>query len=278
MASTQVDILGNSLKSQTGTGKYVGDTSPTFTTKITTPTAEFTGAANKALNVVANTGSAYTLDPANGTGFSLTMNSATPTITLASAPASTVIQALVVDLIQDGTGGRAPTFANVTWAAGVAPTIKQAIGDITTLTFVAQNGVWYGYASQVLNSPVTSTLASGSATSLTTATDKTITSISLPAGTWIIFGNVGVIAASGTLVTRIRGSISTVTNTHATSPNGGSYAESNMAYAASTTNVLPVGSSVVSPGSTTTYYLIGSATFTVSTATGYGSITAVQIA
>jgi len=75
------------------------------------------------------------------------MNSATPSLTLATVT-GTVSKQIIVHLIQDGTGGRAPTISNVTWAAGVAPTYAQtATTGITYLGFEYNGTTWTGYAS-----------------------------------------------------------------------------------------------------------------------------------
>lgn len=280
--------LAAAVTDETGTGALVLAGSPTFTTQITSPLAIFTGAANSYLNVVANTGSAYTIDPANGTSFNLTMTATTPTITLATAPSSTIEKCLYVTIIQDSPGGRIPTFSNVTWDSGAAPAIGQATGAVTSLQFISSGGVWRGYASAqnigvsnatsagvgIIGEVISSSIPIGSATSLTTATAKNITSISLTAGDWIISGNIGFIAATTTLATVITASVSTTTNTQATSPNDGSFAQLSLPFTAGTTQVMTLAPTEVNISSTTTYYLVGTGTFTTSTMTAYGSIKA----
>lgn len=139
-----------------------------------------TGAAIAQKPVVANSGSTYTIDQANGAQFDLTLTAATPTLTLQSVTASKA-QILNVTLIQDGTGGRAPTWVNVTWASGVAPTIASASTARTYLAFVSDGVTWTGYAtpastgtglqvlqtSPTLITPALGTPASGVATNLT---------------------------------------------------------------------------------------------------------------
>lgn len=112
---------------------------PTFST-IT-----LTGAALSQHPVVANSGAAYTIDQANGAQFDITLNSATPTLTLAPVNAGKT-QTLNVTLIQDGTGGRLPSWVNVTWAAGVAPTVASGIAARTYLEFISDGVTWTGYA------------------------------------------------------------------------------------------------------------------------------------
>jgi hypothetical protein len=114
---------------------------------------------------------------------------------------------------------------------------------------------------------------------LTTATGaftgKTITSISLTAGDWDIFGSVGINMAATTNFTASAGGINTVTDTL----NSAYEEETRFSYGA--TGLVPNNvisftfpTTRVSIASTTTYYLIGYASFTVSTATAFGRITA----
>lgn len=266
------------------------------------------GVTNVDTDVTANTGSAYTIDQANGSAFNLTLNAALPILTLQTAPTAGTTTILYVRLIQDGTGGRVPTFANVTWAAVTPPAIAQAIGAITYLSFAGNGGVWTGFAALqagdnltitnltstgiqtftgVTNAStasagkvgevISSTIAIASATSLTTATAKSITSISLTAGDWEVWGNIGFIAAAGTLATILEGSISTLNNTQATSPNGGAYFRNALAYTVAETQICPIGRTIINISATATYYLVGTATFSVSTLTAYGAIFARRI-
>lgn len=108
-------------------------------------TVTLTGPALSQHPVVANSGAAYTIDQANGAQFDITLNSATPTLTLQSVNAGKT-QTLPVTLIQDGTGGRAPSWSNVTWAAGVTPTVASAIAARTYLEFISDGVTWTGYA------------------------------------------------------------------------------------------------------------------------------------
>lgn len=127
-----------------------------------------------------------------------------------------------------------------------------------------------GFVGQIINS----TVAIGSATSLTTATAKTITSITLAPGDYDLWGNIGFIANTGTIPTVITGSINTTTNAQATSPNGGAFAQLGATLGTASTNVLPVGAMRVKPVVVTTYYLVATSAFSVSTMTAYGSLSA----
>jgi hypothetical protein len=111
---------------------------------ITAATATLSGGALKQNPVITNTGSAYTIDPANGAIFTLTMTSATPALTIA-AGASSYGQLIQVNLIQDSSGNRAPTFSGASYYTGVAPTVNQGVGAVTTLSLIWTNGAWILY-------------------------------------------------------------------------------------------------------------------------------------
>jgi hypothetical protein len=135
-----------------------------------------------------------------------------------------------------------------------------------------------GYVGEVQ----TSSVAVGSAVSLTDATGaftgKTITSISLTAGDWDVYGIVGINMAATTKFTAIAGGINTVTDTL----NSAYEEEARFSYGAAglvPANVITFTfpTTRVSIASTTTYYLIGYASFSISTATAFGRITARRV-
>ena len=126
---------------------------------------------------------------------------------------------------------------------------------------------------------ISSSVAVGSAVSLTDAVSgtsgTTITSISLTAGDWDVFGSAAVNTAATTNFTSIAGGISTVNN----ELNSVFEEETRFRYGAAglvpgTVISFTFPTTRVSIASTTTYYLIGYASFTVSTATAFGRITA----
>ena len=158
----------------------------------------------------------------------------------------------------------------VTLAGAITP--SQTAGIVGTTT---NNNANAGSVGEVISSSV----AVGSAVSLTNAagafTGKTITSISLTAGDWDVFGIVGINMAATTNFTASAGGINTVTDTlnslyeeetRFTYGAGGFVPNNVFSFAFPTTRV--------SIASTTTYYLIGYASFSISTATAFGRITA----
>lgn len=252
--------------------------------KFTVTSLISTAGANTVKEYSANSGSAITIDPENGECQYITLNAATPVITFASAPSAGTSKKIKLTLIQDGTGGRLPTFANCTFLAtgsSTATAINSAISSLTYFEADAINGAWViasanqnlgvtngsvsaaGYIGEVISS----TLAIGSATSLTTATAKTVTSINLTPGRWMLWGNIGFIAAGTPTI--LEGSISTTNNTQATSPNGGAYFREQGTFAAGSTNIVPTGGTELNITSNTTVYLVATGTFS-STCTAYG--------
>jgi len=165
------------------------------------------------------------------------------------------------------------TSQAVTLTGTITP--SQTAGIVGTTT---NNNVNAGSVGEVISSSV----AVGSAVSLTTATTavsgKTITSISLTAGDWDVFGIVGINNTSTTNFTSSAGGISTTNDTL------NSLYEETIRFAYGAAGLVPnnvfsfaIPTTRVSIASTTTYYLIGYASFSASTATAFGRITARRI-
>jgi hypothetical protein len=115
---------------------------------------------------------------------------------------------------------------------------------------------------------------SASIVSMTTATPVTITSVSLTAGDWDVEGTLQYNAAAGTLMTDAKAGINTTTNVLPTAITAGGYVAIDAPAAAGVGHTLQTGHQRVSIAATTTVYLVGQATFTVSTMTGSGFIRA----
>lgn len=270
---------------------YSGSSNQTLitTSSPTFAAATFTGAANTSKQYTANSGSAITIDPANGPYQTITLTANT-TITLTTNPSSTTEREMILELLQDGTGGRTVNWLNITFATnnGANPAINTTIAGSTYIGISGTNSAWIGYpvnqglgvtdgsnaAAGYIGEVISSTVAIGSAISMTTATGISIASIALTPGDWMVNGNIGYIAAAGTLPTVLTASISATNNTQATSPNGGAFNQLSLAFTSGSTNVLTLTPTRLNISASATYYLVGTATFTVSTLTGYGSITA----
>lgn len=122
---------------------------------------------------------------------------------------------------------------------------------------------------------VQSTLVSGSATSLSSVTPKTITSISLTAGDWDLSGNCNYNGAGSVSITFVECSVSLTTNT--VDQNSGRNTQISMSAVVpgvTPSHSLPVGPAQFSFSATTTVFLVANQTFTVGTLTGWGIIRA----
>lgn len=124
---------------------------------------------------------------------------------------------------------------------------------------------------------VSSTILSGSSVSLTSGVAADITSISLTAGDWEVWGNVVSNPGAGTTTSVINGAANTVSATLPTFPGSGAYARYSYTSAANAVNSLPIGRARFSLAATTTIYLVTNMTFAVSTMSAYGFIGARRI-
>jgi hypothetical protein len=113
-----------------------------------------------------------------------------------------------------------------------------------------------------------------SAVPLVNSVSKNVTSISLPAGTWDIAGMVAFSLGTNTSFSGFSASISQVTNTvddnNLTQTNHAAFVYTSRPHHGIAINRITIAV-------TTTFYLVGSATFTVSTAGAYGWISARKV-
>jgi hypothetical protein len=118
---------------------------------------------------------------------------------------------------------------------------------------------------------ISSNVAPGSAVAYTSNTPMNVTSISLTAGDWDVWGTVAPIP--GTQITAVQGWISTTSATSPTNPNNGAEVYLPVSLTAGQGAILPVGTIRLSLSGTTTVYLSANI---VSTASGtiYGFIAA----
>ena len=116
--------------------------------------------------------------------------------------------------------------------------------------------------------------ATGTAVSLTTATNTNITSIALTAGNWSITATIYFTPAGTTTTTIEEAGISSTT---ATLPAIPLYTYMPMSLAAGVPIAFPLPSVIVNTSGTPTYYCVAQATFAVSTETATCTITAVRV-
>ena len=141
---------------------------------------------------------------------------------------------------------------------------------ITTVVFASGSGSGQYIEAEVL---------SGAPTSLVSGVSLDITSISVPAGEWDVFGVVGLNTAATTSVTLSTGWASATSASFGTDFNGVSRP---IAVAAGVVpgelaQTHPIPTLRFSLSATTTIYLSTAATFTVDTASAYGKISASRV-
>lgn len=88
----------------------------------------------------ANTGTALTVDLANGTVQDLTLTG-NATITMPTAVAG---KSFILMLRQDATGSRSVTWSTVAWPGGTAPTITGTASKMDMYSFFSDGTNWYG--------------------------------------------------------------------------------------------------------------------------------------
>lgn len=118
------------------------------------------------------------------------------------------------------------------------------------------------------------------AVSLTSTVVANVTSVSLTPGDWEVYGNVQFVAAGTTAFGFIASAISTVSATlpvNLTSSGGAYNLINSSGFATGSNQILPTGTTRIILATTTTVFLVGQASFSVSTMTANGYIGARRI-
>lgn len=304
--SNQLDL---SLSGQTGTGTFVGSTSPTITRPLidnvlngytTTVTAAgtttltvastyqqfFTGSTTQtvtmpvtstltigqAWHIVNNSTGIVTLQSSGGNSI-LAMPGGTNSIITVIAQAGTT----AADWNAEGTSGVAGvdsitgTANQVVASAPTGAVVLSLPQSIATTSAVTFGSLAFSSTSGVIGTTTNDNAAAGSvgeivtstvlAQAITSGVTTDLTSITLSAGDWDVYGAFRGIAAAGTTTSLIRGSISTTSVTHAAV-----YAQS-VGYPASSDSGMSVPTIRLSLAGSTTVYLVGNITYAVSTLT-----------
>jgi len=181
--------------------------------------------------------------------------------------------ALNINLVgTTGTGN----FTGSTGATYVTPTLGAATA--TSLDFTSTAGIIAtttnnNAAAGSVGEVISSVVDQSSAVSITTGTAKDITSISLTAGDWDVFGSIGITGNSTTIPSSYIGLINSAVNL--TPPAFGALTSQwlNVSIATLGTYIgCDVQGIYFRLSGTTTIYLVGFGNFTVSTAAMFGSI------
>lgn len=230
------DAVNVGLSGVTGSGNFVGATSPT----LVTPTLGVATATS--LEFSGNNG---ILD-SNGNEM------------LKLSPASSSVNYWT---IANAATTASPTLSATGTDTNIILTLKgKGTGGIALLGSSTNDSASAGYVGEYISSQV----VYASAVSLTTATQKNVTSISLTAGDWDVSGQVGFVASVA-----FQAVSAGINTTSATLPDFSLYSNTN---SASTTYSAAIVTQRISLSSTTTVYLVAEASFTTGTCTACGFI------
>lgn len=247
---------GSGVTTSTGTGNNVLSTSPTLVTPaLGTPTAlVLTNASGLPVAGLSNLGT-------NVGSFLITPTSAN----LAAA-------------LTDETGTGSAVFA--TSPNLVTPTIGGvAVGPAATAALGQIPGIATNTAASAGNigEYIFSQIPSSSPVAGTNGTPQNITSISLTAGDWDVWGTFAAFPAGTTVLNQFLGWISTVSAALPVQPNGGAFAGLNFTFPAGNPQSLSTGMTKITLTTTTTVFLSVQFGFTVSTCGMYGFLGARRV-
>lgn len=294
---TTINSVGNGLSGSTGSGTFVGATSPTITTPKITQINDANG--NEILNLNAATSAVNYIQLNNSSATNVTsiINQGTDTnigILIATKGTGSInlysnggaTANLIATSLSNSAVNYIATYNSIT---GNAPQVG-ARGSDTNITLLL-NGQGTGgaavhgsstndnAAAGYVGEYVSSVIAVASAVSCTNNTSRDITSISLTAGDWDVWGNIGLNGGATTLLMYFSGWIST---TSATTPDpslwaGNSYGTAGLAVFAENEVGSVVPFTRVSVSTTTNVYLSVVAGFSTSTCIAYGGIFARRV-
>lgn len=294
--------VGVALSGASGTGNFSGTTSPTLVTPRIGTIADTSG--NSALQLTAN-GNANYWNMSNGGALgSILLNAVGSDTDITAAISTKGTGKLVINsanttqpiIINSGTsnlhvttfnmantsGTRDVTFPD---ASGTLLMTGQAISTVPSIAFSSTSGIIGtttndDAAAGSVGEYIESVIVQASATSLTTGTSKTVTSISLTAGDWDVFGCASFIGGATTNVTIFYSGINTVTNSLPATTNRHTISFTStgvVPFATGIATCLPQATKRFSLSSTTTIYLNVASDFTISTNTAFGFIGARRV-
>lgn len=260
--TNQILVIGNELGNTTSNGLFLSNPQVASTgNQMFSPAITFDGQGWKTTATAASQDCQWQmyLQPVQGAAnptssllFKSAINGAAfaNTISFSSVGGITAINgdSILRSLTLDGNLSFSPTTDGITGTTAADNVVAGKVGEFPS-----------------------SLVAAGSAVSLTTATAANITSISLTAGDWDVEGSVNFTAATATVSQKEAG----ISTTSATLPTDGSEVYSGVAMTLlSTTDSIGMARKRVNVSGTTTVYLVGQATFSAGTVSGYGTINA----
>jgi len=177
---------------------------------------------------------------------------------------------LATAIAAEATRAEAAEGTLTTAAAAAQTTANAALPALGTTT---NNNAAAGHIGEFISA----TVLAGSSVGLTTTTPADVTSISLTAGDWDVWGTVAFNPAGGTVTSQAAAWISTTSHTIPTQPNAGAYINLPIASTGGSAPTLPTGTTRLSLASTTMVYLSCYSVFTTSTLGAYGFIGARRV-
>lgn len=280
------DALDNTLAGQTGTASYVGSTTPTITTpKIITSILDTnsntmigfspTGSAVNYINITNNITTAAPYITASGSDADIDIaifGKGTGSVFLDDGLGQAIIEytgagasSINYMLATNATTGNSPTFSVVGSDSNIGLKLdSKGTSGVSIKGTTAADSATAGYVGEV----ITSNLPQASGTSLTSPTAKNVTSISLTAGDWDVFGNIFFTPSLG-----FSAALATISTTSATFPDASNYNQLAAATAIYTSsNGISAPTTRINVSGTTTVYLVALAIFASGTCTASGTI------
>ncbi len=273
---TAVNSVGNALTGSTGTGAFVGANTPTLITPVigaATGTSLVTSggitASQGRLTAGANTGGysgdlvLYPTTAAKGyVRFIATDNSVDEGITISNAAYG---QATALTIPDPGAASANFLLSGLAINSVPSITFSSTSGIIGTTT---NNDAAAGSVGEFVSSEV----AGGAGSGLTTATPADVTSISLTAGDWDVWGYAGFQASNTTNIVTLIGSVSSTSATSNANSSINQYGGTGIAISGTQNIQFTVPQQRFSLSGTTTIYLVVNQVFSVSTMTRFGGI------
>jgi hypothetical protein len=211
-----------------------------------------------------------------GTVTSVAVSGGTTGLTTSGGPitgSGTITFAGTLAVANGGTGSATQNFVDLSTTQASIAGVKTFTGQLIGKGTATNDSAASGYIGEY----VSSTVAFGSAVSLTSASASNITSISLTAGDWDVWGNVGFAPSGITSYTSQSAYITTTSVTDPGPPNGGAYATNNPTGNGGGFNVLSGLYTRISLSTTTTVYLGALVSWTGGTMKAYGAIGARRV-